>query len=175
MPTKTRPTVEGAKQAARDVKSPPSTQQPGTPVAPPVSRPLQAKSVEKAKSVFKNFSLSKFPKGSMPSNYVPTGKKRADVHNVQRKIIVQHMHQLSKKETTNRGMTLALPETTIKDLLPSFNAKTATIDLNDVMKLIAQNTRGTEFYADGNPTFNRLVLQSRVRKIIATVSQGIKK
>ena len=71
-------------------------------------------------------------------------------------------------------MTIALPEATIKQLLPSYDAKAGTIDLGEVMRLIQQNMRGTEFYAKGNPTLNRLAIQSQVQQIIDTVKQGAK-
>ncbi len=76
----------------------------------------------------------------------------------------------------NRGMMLALPSATtqIQKLLPSFNAKRATVDLKDLMKLITKNMRGTQFYAHGNPPLNRLALQSRVQEIMAAVKQQSK-
>jgi hypothetical protein len=123
-------------------------------------------------SVFKNFSLSKFPE-KLPSNYVHSGKNPAAV---QRKLIEHQLHKLRKTDMPNRGMTLALPRATteMQKLLPSFNAKRATVDLKDVMKLITKNMRGTEFYAHGNPTLNRLALQSRVQEIMAAVKQQSK-
>jgi hypothetical protein len=129
------------------------------------------KSVAKALSVFKKFSLTKFPEKSAPSNYVPSGKNPAAA---QRKLIEHQLQKLRKADTPNRGMMLVLPRATIKKLLPSFNAKTATANLSDVIKLITKNMRGTEFYAHGNPTLNRLALQSRVQEIMAAVKQPSK-
>src|SRR6266516_5664670 len=142
-----------------------------TPLAAAFAQRLEEtppKSFAKALSVFKKFSLSKFPGKSAPSNYVPSKKNPAAV---QRKLIEHQLQKLRKTDTPNRGMTLALPRETIKKLLPSFNAKAATINLKDVMKLTAKNMRGTEFYANGNPTLNRLALRSRAQEIIAAIKQ----
>jgi len=171
MSTKTRPNVKRTRQAAGGVTSP-EPQQPRTTFAPPLKRPLPAKSVAKAGSAFKNFSLSKFAGQSTPPHYVPAGETPTTVH---RKIIMQHMQKLSETDTSNGAMTFALPQATIKKLLPSYNPDAATIDLSDVMNLIAKNMRGTEFYSNGNPTLNRLALQSQVQQIISTVTQGVKK
>jgi hypothetical protein len=43
------------------------------------------------------------------------------------------------------------------------------------MSLIQQNIRGTEFYASGNPTLNRLAIQSQVQQIIDNIKQDGKK
>jgi hypothetical protein len=168
---KTRPTVKRASQATRAATSLPP-QQPRTTLAPHLKPPLPAKSVAKARSAFKKFSLSKFAGQSTPSNYVPAGETPTAVH---RKIITHRMQKLSEVDTSNRAMTFALPAETIKTLLPSFNPDAATIDLSDVMNLIEKHMRGTEFYANGNPTLNRLALQSQVQQIISTVTQGVKK
>ncbi len=171
MSTKTRPSVKRTTQPAVGVNSPP-LQPPRMTFAPPLKRPLPAKSVAKAGSAFKNFSLSKFAGQSTPPHYVPAGETPTTVH---RKIIMQHLQKLSETDTSNGAMTFALPQATIKKLLPSYNPDAATIDLSDVMNLIAKNMRGTEFYSNGNPTLNRLALQSQVQQIISTVTQGVKK
>jgi hypothetical protein len=132
---------------------------------------LPAKSHAKANSAFKNFSLSKFAGNPTPSNHVPAGEK---VVEVQRKVITQRVRTLSQAGTSNQAMTIAFPPATIQKLLPSFNARAATVDLNDVMTLIAKNMHGTEFYSSGNPTLNRLALQAQVRQIIDTI-KGVKK
>jgi hypothetical protein len=127
--------------------------------------------VARAKSAFRNFSASRFA-GQPPANYVPAEGTPAEV---QRKVITQHLNNLSEADTANRAMTLALPEASIRKLLPSFDAQAGTIELSDVITLIAKNMRGTEFYTNGNPTLNRLALQSQVRQIIASIRQGGKK
>ena len=130
------------------------------------------KSVAKASSVFSKFTLSKFPAKSMPSNYVHSAKSPAAVQHVQRQMITQQIERVNNAETPNRGMKLALPKETLRKLLPSFDAEAATIELDDVLKLIEQKMNGTEFYANGNPTLNRLALQSRVQEIMASVKQA---
>ena len=72
-------------------------------------------------------------------------------------------------------MTIAIPKATVKKSLPSFSEKSSTIDLDDLMKLMAKNMRGTEFYANGHPTLTRLALQSRAKQLISSVKRGAKK
>jgi hypothetical protein len=117
----------------------------------------------------------------MPPTYVPQVKKATaaqrieHVQNFQRKKIEQHLQKLSKADTSNRRMKLALPKETIKKLLPSYNEKTGTIDLNDVMKVITRNMNGTEFFAKGDPTLNRLALQAQAQQILQLKPRGAKK
>ena len=85
--------------------------------------------------------------------------------------MTQQLNQLSAMDAPDGGMTLALPESEVGKLLPSLNAKAATIELSDVLKIIAQHMRGTEFYATGNPVLNRLALRSRARELIAAINQ----
>jgi|SRR5579859_2007938 len=134
-------------------------------------RPIPAKSITAAKNVFAKFSLSKFAGNRTPSNYVLVGQSPTVT---QRRIISQYTTGLNNGDASTRAMTIALPEATIKQLLPSYDAKAGTIDLGEVMRLIQQNMRGTEFYAKGNPTLNRLAIQSQVQQIIDTVKQGAK-
>ena len=84
----------------------------------------------------------------------------------------EQLARLSAMDAPDGGMTLALPETEVQKLLPSLNAKAATIELSDVLNIIAQHMRGTEFYANGNPVLNRLALRSRARELITAINQG---
>src|SRR5260221_239681 len=127
MSTKTRPSVKRTTQPAVGVNSPP-LQPPRMTFAPPLKRPLPAKSVAKAGSAFKNFSLSKFAGQSTPPHYVPAGETPTTVH---RKIIMQHLQKLSETDTSNGAMTFALPQATIKKLLPSYNPDAATIETRE--------------------------------------------
>ena len=90
-----------------------------------------AKSMKKADTVFKDFSLSRFPDGSKPASYVDPADGPVAVHSAQREIITRQLDTLNAMNTSG-GMTLALPESQIGKLLPSLNAKAATIDLGDV-------------------------------------------
>jgi hypothetical protein len=90
-------------------------------------------------------------------------------------MISQHIDNLNNADAPARALTIALPDAAIKQLLPSLNAKQGTIDLVEVMSLIQQNMRGTEFYASGNPTLNRLAIQGQVQQIIDSVKQEAKK
>ena len=85
--------------------------------------------------------------------------------------MTQQLNRLSAMDAPDGGMTLALPESEVEKLLPSLNAKAATIELSDVLNIIALHMRGTEFYANGNPVLNRLALRSRARELIAAMKQ----
>lgn len=85
----------------------------------------------------------------------------------------QQLNRLSATNAPDGGMTLALPESEVGKLLPSLNAKAATIGLGDVLNIIAQHMRGTEFYANGNPVLNRLALRSRARELIMEINQEV--
>jgi hypothetical protein len=128
--------------------------------------------MDRADAVFKNFSMSGFPKGSKPASYVDPAEGPAVVHSAQRRIMTQQLNRLSAMDAPDGGITLALPESEVEKLLPSLNAKAATIELSDVLKIIAQHMRGTEFYANGNPVLNRLALRSRARELITAINQG---
>ena len=130
--------------------------------------------MDRADSVFKNFSVSGFPKGSKPASYVDPAHGPAAVHSAQRRIMTQQLNRLSAMDAPDGGMTLALPESEVEKLLPSLNAKTSTIELSDVLNIIAQHMRGAEFYANGNPVLNRLALRSRARELIAAINQEAK-
>jgi hypothetical protein len=134
-------------------------------------RRIPAKSAMKAKKAFAKFSLSKFNGKPMPPNYVAAGENPAAA---QKRLIVSHLKDLTKKDTSNRAITVSLPSKEIKRLLPSFNQKAGTIDLDDLMALIERNMKGTEFFANGNPILNRLSIQSQVEQIINSV-KGAKK
>jgi hypothetical protein len=85
--------------------------------------------------------------------------------------MTQQLNRLSVMDAPDGGMTLALPESEVEKLLPSLNAKASTIELSDVLNIIAQHMRGTEFYANGNPVLNRLALRSRAREFIMAMKQ----
>jgi hypothetical protein len=131
---------------------------------------LPPRSIDRADSVFRTFSLSRFPKDTESASYVNPAEG-ATAQSVQREVIGRQLQRLSASETANVGMTLALPRSTVGELLPSLNEKTATIELSDVLKIVAQHMRGTEFYASGNPALNRLALQARAREIVAEIAE----
>jgi hypothetical protein len=142
---------------------------------------LPEKSRQAAMSVFENFNPSRFATDTLPANYVPTEKTAAGVHRVasakqvqefQTRALEQHLRKIRKMETPNRGLTLALSTEMRKKLLPSFNAKTETVDLKEVMNVIEKNMRGTEFFSKGHPVLNRLVLRARAKEILAGMRKG---
>jgi len=84
--------------------------------------------------------------------------------------MTQQLNRLSAMDSTGGGLTLALPESEVEKLLPSLNTNASTIELSDVLNIIAQHMRGNEFYASGNPVLNRLALQSRARELMRALT-----
>jgi hypothetical protein len=139
--------------------------------SPALNGALPAKSMDRANAAFKNFSVSGFPKGARPASYVDPADGPAAVHSAQRRIMTEQLNRLSAMDAPDGGMSLALPESEVGKLLPSLNTKAASIELTDVLNVIAQHMRGTEFYTNGNPVLNRLALRSRARDLIAAINQ----
>jgi hypothetical protein len=137
------------------------------------ARSSPAKSRDKAEAAFRDFSMSRFASGARPASYVDPADGPAAVHSAQRRIITQHLDELGGGGAAGPaagGMTLALPPAQIGKLLPSLDADAATIDLTDVLNVIGQHLRGTEFFASGNPVLNRIALQARARQLIALLN-----
>lgn len=183
MPTKNNQQVERSSHLMAGAKSPQSEQRPSATL---LKRLLPGASVEKAKKIFEKFSLSKFPKDSLPSNYVHPYKRDASQHHAERtkhvqefqkKKIEQHLHNLKVAEEhqqkadskTIRGITVALPKDRTSKILPSYNKAKGTIVLEELMDLIAKNTRGTEFHAKGDATLNRLAFLKRIENLKKTL------
>jgi hypothetical protein len=92
-----------------------------------------------------------------------------------RKSVVSKAIDTLESSTTNRAMTLALPSADIEKLLPSFDPKTGRVQLDDVLTLIQQRMGGREFYANGNPTLNRLSLEANVQQIFDDFKKEVSK
>lgn len=143
-----------------------------------VRKPLPAKSVQKAANAFKNFSLSRFAKTSTPANYVPAAQAKVPsaVAAVQRKAIAAQVTTLAGKAPNGPGLSLALPSALISSLLPSLDANAGTVNVTEFLGVLRQRMSGTEFYASGNPTLNRVVqdaqLLSQVQALIAAIKAG---
>ncbi len=178
MPTKAHPVAPKDMSSTSATKSSlPQTEPAKMAFSPHKKRMLPDKSVAKARKLFANFSLSKFARDSLPPSHVPAGKGPETVNAAQRKNISRKIAALKGTDATNPnpGMTLALPEGKIKNFLPSYNEKAGTLDLGDVLQLMTQKMKGTQFFTNGNPTLNRMALQSQVDQIINSVKQGAKK
>jgi hypothetical protein len=132
--------------------------------------PLPLTSIDRAESVFRTFSLSRIPKDTESASYVNPAEG-ATAQSVQREVMGRQLQRLSATDAANAGMTLALPWSTVGRLLPSLDEKASTIELSDVLKIVAHHMRGTEFYASGNPALNRLAVQARAWKIVADIAQ----
>jgi hypothetical protein len=172
-PPPQKPTASPSQQPKASPLRRPATspsQQPKKSAAAPLPRRVPAKSAAKAKAVFANFSLSKFAGGAPPPNYVDAGQSPTAL---QQQLVSNQLTQLPA--APNRVLTVAMPDAVLKQLLPSYNPKTGTVNLDEVMNALEQNTRGAEFFANGNPTLNRLDIQSQAQEIIQSVIQGAKK
>jgi hypothetical protein len=121
---------------------------------------------------FKSFSLSKFADGAAPANYVARGRNAAQT---QQALIAQAIKDSDNLDASDSGLTVALPPDTLKQLLPGLNAQGGKAELADVLRLFEQRMSGTEFYANGNPTLNRLAVQSQVQQIMDSVTGGATK
>lgn len=168
--TKTRATTPAKAPAALLVApTPAAPSAPAKPAGPAGQRVrMTEKSLAKAKAAFANFSLSKFPKGQTPATHVASGQTAAQVH---RDAVSTHLADAP----LNGTMSFALTATALKSLLPSYDATKGTVSLDDVINALHGNMRGKEFYANGNPTLNRLAVQSQAQDIIASIIAGTKK
>jgi hypothetical protein len=144
-----------------------ATAAPANPLAHPRAK-ITEKSLAKAKAVFANFTLSKFPSGETPPTHVAPKQSVADV---QRDAVSTQL----AAAPPNGTMTFALTASTLKSLLPSYDPKKGTVSLDDVIKALESNRHGSEFYSNGNPTLNRLAVQSRASDIMASILGGGKK
>ena len=175
--------TKNTQPAKRSRRLPAQAKSPGSDQHPAPSALLPRASVEKANKIFENFDLSKFPKDSLPSNYVHPYKRDASLHlaervehvqDFQRKKIEQHLHKLKTVEQrqqradgkmTVRGITVALRRDRIHNSLPSYNKEKQTLVLDELMDLVAKYTTGTEFHAKGDATLNRLAFLTRIEKL----------
>jgi hypothetical protein len=139
--------------------------------SPDPSESLPSTSMDRADSVFENFSVSGFSRGSKPASYVEGADGPAAVRSAQRRMMTQQLDRLSAAGIRGGGITVALPESDVATLLPSLNANNGTVELTDVLSVIAQYMRGTEFYATGHPVLNRLALQTRASELIAALKE----
>jgi hypothetical protein len=189
MPTKN--TQHLPKQAKLGAKSPVSDHRPKPP-ATPLRRPPSPDSIQKAKDVFEQFSLSKFAKNSLPDNYIHVEKKAASLHSAdhvqhvqefQRKRVEQHLHKLAKTAEHDArkggpaalaGITVALPKKNAKAFLRSYDHDKRTVNLGELIGLIERHAAGTAFYAKGHPTLNRLALRAKAQKFMANLRIGEK-
>jgi hypothetical protein len=183
MSPKTSQQTEKSRKLKEGAKRSPSDYQP-TVSATVLKRALPQASVEKAKKIFENFSLSKFPKDLLPSNYVHPYKRDDSLHHAERtkhvrdfqdNKIEQHIQKLKSMAEKHRrkneggfavkGIAVALPKASMKKVLPSYSEEKGTVELSDVMDLISKHARGSELYAKGDSTLNRLVLLARIEEI----------
>jgi hypothetical protein len=155
------PPAARRRRAARPAEPPP---------APVAARSVPPQSQRRAAAVFKDFSASRFSGGGQPASYVDPGGGPAAVSAAHRRIMARQLEQLAAADAAAGGMTLALPAAEIGRLLPSIDTDAATVDLADVLTVAAQQLRGAEFYARGNPVLNRIELRSRARALMATLN-----
>jgi hypothetical protein len=153
-----------------------------SPHPPPVKRvvrTLPVKSLARAAYAFKKFSLSRVPKNAAPTNYVShlESSSPSAVSAMQREVMAAQVKTLAKSPPETPGMSLALPQELIAKLLPSLNEKAGTVATPELLDALRQAMRGTEFYASGNATLNRVVRDARVlsqvQALIASIKRGV--
>lgn len=159
-----------ARRALPAPKAPPRAIKPAPAPSPPIAamvarRSVPAASRAKAKAAFANFTLSKHGNGAKPENHVAAGQS---VVAVQRAAMARQVEQLP----LNGAVSVAFPPDRLKALLPSYDPAAGRVNLDDVMNVLEQNMHGHEFFASGNPTLNRMAVQSQVKDIIAAALKG---
>jgi hypothetical protein len=133
-------------------------------------RPLPLSSVARAKKAFKNFTLSRHGSSPPPATHVT---KERSLIKVQKEAILRSLATYAEQENPNPGMTIALPPAAMKKLMPSFNARENTVDLDQLMTVVQRYMRGTTFHARGNATLNRLSVQSQVFELLNSIKGGV--
>ena len=141
------------------------TKKPGKTRVSATRRELTPASLAKAKAAFSSFSLSKYAKGKPPVNHVAPGETAPAVQ-------LRSMSSQVPQLPPNGVLSVALPKAQLAALLPSYDAGAGTVSLDDVMHALEKNMRGHEFFSTGNPTLNRLAIQTQVQDIIASVLKG---
>src|SRR5215472_3034198 len=166
--------IQPTKRARR---SPAQAKSPGSDQHPAPSALLPRASVEKANKIFENFDLSKFPKDSLPSNYVDRRKVKDPeaVRTRQKELIRKQLEQVPETNTQNPGMMFAFRSEKlekIQRLLPGIQKGGGTIQLVDLLKYLQGKMNGTVFYSSGNPVLWPLTAEtqfrSQARAIIAS-------
>jgi hypothetical protein len=92
---------------------------------------------------------------------------------VQRKVLTRQIQTVKNEPYVNRGMTLALPDSMLKQLLPAARTK-GKVELGDLLDVMKQRMTGTELYARGNPTLNRLSAESNLQSQAQDIIRSIK-
>jgi len=170
--------IQPTKRARR---SPAQAKSPGSDQHPAPSALLPRASVEKANKVFENFDLSKFPKDSLPANYVDRRKVKNPeaVRTRQKELIRKQLEQVPETDTQNPGMMFAFPSEKLEQiqrLLPGIQKDGGTIELASLLKYLQGKMNGTVFYSSGNPVLRRLTAEtqyrSQARAFIESILRG---
>jgi len=143
--------------------------------AAPHPRSLPAKSIHKAARVFRNFTLSRFPEGSRPENYVRPQrvKDAAATKTLQRQRLEQQLAEADVVPEINVGTAIGLPQAAVRVLLPSLDPATGTVPMTDVLAVLRTQMRSTEFYSGGVPPVVQSARQSQLLAQVQTIMQTI--
>lgn len=147
----------------------------GGPIVPG-TRPVPAKSRQKARARFKNFSLSRFSRSAPPENFVKAKslKDPVAVRTLNRTIMTKNLAKWPAQDQPNAGMTLALGDAELQALMPSYKAKAGTVDLSDLLAALKPRLTGTEFYTNGGPALTQSTKQAGLRATAQQIIQSIK-
>jgi hypothetical protein len=91
-----------------------------------------------------------------------------------RKVIAQSLRTLKEIAPVNSGITVALPPDSLSTLLPGLGDASGRMGVDELLTVLKQRMQGTEFYASGNPTLNRLSVQSAVENQVQDIIAAIK-
>jgi hypothetical protein len=138
-------------------------------------RRLPAKSLERAATAFKNFSLSKFTDNSRPRNYVhpAQAKDPAATHALQRKLLSSQVQKLNTTPNPNDGTTIGITQDAVKALFPSYNDKLGTVQMADVLAVLKRQMTGTDFYTRGAPPLVQAAQQAQYQAQAQSIIQSI--
>jgi hypothetical protein len=136
-------------------------------------------STKNAAKIFEHFSLSKFPTGKIPANYVnPKLVHDAKaVQDAQRKSIETQLRSLPHLKTPNAGVTITFPTSKVDEMkkaVPGLSEKGGEVKVDALLAFLGTRMNGRSFYAGGNPALTRLTTASEARDRAKAIIEHIK-
>lgn len=138
-------------------------------------------SVDKAADAFANFSVSRFGRSAVPSNYLDRRKVNvkdpAAVLSVQKDLINRQLREVSQIDARNPGMTLAFRKSDLEGIarsLPGLQANGGKIELEDLLAFLRARMNGTNVFANGNPVARRLTTENEFRSQAQAIIERIR-
>ncbi len=131
----------------------------------------------RAAEAFKHFSLSRFSKGSRPRSYVhpKDAKNTAAIQHLQRQLMSDQLDTMAANPGASQGTTIGIPQSSVKSLFPSYDHKTGTVRMADVLSVLRRRMTGTEFYTRGAPPVVQSAQQAQIQAQVQSIIQSITK